>query len=141
MPDLDKLKPLELKGEKKPVGKKPVGKKGIEELPWVEYEEVPEEWEGDLVSIDQLEDIMIVVRDYRERDSQYEEGQKYVIAQIEIDGTKYILRCGSKPVVGAILHMAHQDKIPFRAIVAKRRSAKGRTYYCLTGPTTADEEE
>ena len=136
--EMEEIDPRDLVARKKPLPKK---KKEEEELPWVEYEETPEDWEGELVAIDQLEDVMIIVRDYRERQSQFEEGAKYVLAQIEVDGEPYVLRCGSKPVVGAILHMAHEGKIPFRAIVAKRKSAKGRTYYCLTGPTTADQEE
>jgi hypothetical protein len=138
--ELDKLKPLELRGEKKKLlPKKEEAEPREEEIEWIEATAEAVDMEGPVVSIDQLEGHVVVFSDVVTRPSQYGEGE-YVYAQIYVKGEAYTLRTGSKPVVGAILHQVKAGKIPFRAYVEKRKGARGRTYYVLTSRQTADQE-
>jgi len=135
-----KKKPLELQGDK-PKGKIAQGVRTMkqDDLPWVEWESWPEEWVGDLVTIDQLKDHIIVVEAFEERQSTKYEGS-YVVAQVSIGEEKFVLRTGSKAVVGSTLHMAHLEKIPFRAIVEQRKGKWPGGYYCFSAPTPPEQE-
>jgi len=144
--DLSKFKPLRMRGEDSE-GKAPRPRikprrreEEEEDVPWIEPAAEAIDMEGDLVTIDQLVGCMVYVYDVVERPSQFGD-RPYIYAQIKVDGAPYVLRTGSAPVVGAILHQKREGKMPFRAIVDEVKSAKGRRYYVLTGPSTADEED
>lgn len=140
MSGIQKKPPIKLQGEPST----PRIAKGIKQLasdgiPWVEYEELPEGWEGEVVSIDQIKDMLVIFNEVEERQSRFDDGV-YLLVKIGIGNARFILRTGSKAVVGAILHMVHLDKIPFRAMVEHRKGKWPGGYYCLSGPATADQE-
>lgn len=139
MSGIHKKRPLKLQGERRsPRIAAGVKKLESDGLPWVEYEEMPEGWEGDVVSIDQIAGMLVIFNEIEQRQSRFDEGV-YLLVRIQVGDEEFILRTGSKPVVGAILHMAHLDKIPFRAFVEHRKGKWPGGYYCLSGPATADE--
>lgn len=131
--------PLKLEGEKGTPriasGAKRLKSEG---LPWVEFDAAPEEFEGDIVTIDQLVGYLVMFQDFQERPSSYDEGI-YMFVQVQVGDDSFILRTGSRPVCGSIKHMKHLGKIPFRAFVVQGQGRAGRPYYALAGPTPEDE--
>jgi len=141
MSGLGKKGPLKLRGEQDKLPGKKERPAPQDEIPWVEHpEELPEGWVDPVVTIDQLVDYTVIFREVVERKSQFDPGN-YILAKIQVDEERFILRTGSKAVVGAVLHMAHLDKFPFRALVEHRKGKWPGGYYCLSSPETKDKEE
>ena len=138
--ELGKLRPLKLKGEpgKLPEKKQPWHVE--QDIPMIEAEQEAVDMDGDQVTIDQLAGFCVSFYDVLERPSRYGEGKVYLYAQISVQGTPFVLRTGSEPVVRSILRQAKEGKLPFRAYVEARQTKKGMTCYVLTDKATADKE-
>ena len=135
-----KQQPLKLKGEPGKLPEKKERPALDEKIPWVEHpEQMPEGWTDDVVTIDQLADYLVIFNEVVERQSRYDEGV-YILARITVDEQPFILRTGSKAVVGSALHMVHLDKVPFRALVEHRKGKWPGGYYCLSSPEAKDKE-
>ena len=86
-------------------------------------------FDGERISMDEILDKSIIVRDMTTRPSSFSEGD-YAILQIEMDNELRVILTGSGVLVKQVKEKA--DRIPFRCKVIEQKSAKSKyTYYTL----------
>ena len=88
-------------------------------------------FDGERISMDEILDKSIIIRDMETRPSSFSEGD-YVILQIEIDGELCVVLTGSEVLVRQIKEKS--DKMPFRCKVLEQQSSRSKYKYYTLAP-------